>query len=581
MARKAEQAEYITLTDSEKELLDYSLEGDWFFHEAWNRYGEDWPGYVPDNINVAMGYFFGIMLLPHQLRAYYCPITDIMIHGGRYSAKTVGCGLSTAMYIATHPGINWLHVSPSVDQAILSYKKILEWGDAKKFTKTFIRHRREAPAPTLFFKKWDRFDPGSEAQFRSIGSNPMELLRSFEAGWLTGDEAYRTQTSDGPYRVMAGMARGPNAYMLNKHPDLKKEYDNLAFSVGLEMDPEKRKKMQIEVDAFAEKHGLSKDIRFMLYGNVGPYTWEWSRFIWGQRNPGKRWSVTWTSDDNPYCTEAQRDFLKQQYKDDLDGLRVEMKATRPLAVGDIFTGMHMLSFLNGDLDAAAVEATDPENPIRGWKWSVHEDYGVTHYAKPKEGGAVYAAGGDPGTGRVPHRNKWVNIVARIDKRPFEISYVHTGNVTVAGQGSIQPWIEDCQQILRLYPMPEGHFAAEAGGTQKDVHEVVWPDNLRIAPLNMQTLKPKLIMQAQLMFRRQMWTSPNIGLLEQELLGYQLQDKKLAQDFVMAFLALVYVTWPYVADEFELEDGPSEEEDYWESFTIQRETRMAGREMRVR
>ena len=584
--KRGKEVEFITLTKDEENLIAYASQGDWFIRDGYKLFGEDWIDHVPSNINVAMQYFFHLVLLPKQLAAYYCPIDDVMIHGGRFSGKTIALACCNALWVALNPGNDWLHTSPSLEQATVSFKAILQMGEAGKFMDTFIRHYREAPAPTLFYKRWDENDPGSEAQFRSIGQNPMELLRSMEAGRVTADEAFRTQTSDGPYRILAGMLRGPNTYMLNSNPTLKDEYDILAMDVAVETDPLKRKALQKNMDRFAEKHGLTKDTRMMLFGNVGAYSWEWQRFEYGQQHPNERWCVTWTSDDNPYVTERQRELLKRQYRDDPDGLSVEMKATKPIAVGDVFTAGHMQELFDGHLDEEVIAAVLEGKA--GWHWDMHEDFGLVRYAKPAETNvvdhipkpAIYAVGGDPGTGRVPKRNKWVNIAVRLEPRPFEIVYMRTGNLTRRDQGSIDPWIADCKWILRNYPMPEGHFAAEAGGTQKNVHQVVWPENLRIVPLNMGTIKAQLVMQAQLMLRRNMFVSPNIGLLERELLGYQLSDRKLDQDFVMAFLAVVYVVWPYVADEFQLVEH-TEEEDFWEWEEYTREVRDTGREVRYR
>ena len=569
---------FIVLTDGEQDLVNYALDGDSFIQDGYRLYGPDWPEYIPSNINLAMQYFFGLALLPKQLQAYYCPIDDVCIHGGRGSGKTVALALSNALWTALHPGNNWLHVSPSLDQAIISFKSILQWGETGRFLKTFIRHWREAPSPTLYFKRWDDNDPGSEAQFRSIGQNPMELLRSFEAGRVTTDEAFRTQTTDGPYRVLSGMLRGTNNYVKNAKPHLKTKYDEMAMNVALEINPLKRKALQEEMDRFAEENGLTKETRMMLFGNVGAYTWEWQRFEWGLRNPDKRWSVRWTSDDNPYYTERQKDLVRRQFRDDPDGLAVEMEADKPKATGDVFTSDHTMLLFDGDLDFQAIEAVDANK--EGWIWQMHQEYGLVRYAKPAEPGAVYVVGGDPGAGRVPHRNKWVNIVARLSPRPFEICYFNTGNLTLAGQGSIDPWIADAQWILRSYPMMEGGFAAEAGGTQKNVHQVVWPENLKIVPLSMAHMKAQLIMQAQLMLQRGMYVSPNIALLERELLSYDHNDRKLDQDTVMAFLALTFVVWPHVSDEFQNE-WHEDEEETWETLDVQREARDQGREIRVR
>jgi len=213
--KRVKQSDFISLTKDEWDLVNYSRKDDWFIRDGYKIYGEEWPENVPVSINAAMRYFFGLILLPHQLEAYYCPLDDVMIHGGRFSGKTVVLACCNALWVAFNPGNNWLHTSPSLEQAAVSFHKIMEHGGSGKFVDTFIRHYREAPAPTLFYKRWDENDPGSEAQFRSIGQNPMELLRSFEAGRVTADEAFRTQTSDAPYRILSGMLRGPNTYAMN------------------------------------------------------------------------------------------------------------------------------------------------------------------------------------------------------------------------------------------------------------------------------------------------------------------------------------------------------------------------------
>lgn len=568
----------VALSKDEQELVAHAIKDDWFILDGWKRYGTRWIDHVPTAINVGLRYFFDLILLPHQLAYYYCPITDIIIHGGRYSGKTIAIACANAFWVATHPGNNWLHTSPSLEQAKLSFSTILSKDYKNRFSRAFVAHTRTMPAPDILFKRMDENDPGSIAQFRSIGQKPAELLRGIEAGRITADEPFRTQLSDAAYRVIVGSARGPNQWMLNSHPDLKEEYDRLAHVYSLELDVARREELREELDAFAERHGLSKQTRFAMYGNVGAAHWEWERFQFGTRNPGRRWAVTWTSDMNPYVPKKQFELIKLQFRNDPQGLKVETEAQRPIAVGEVFPNLD--TFFDGELDAEVLKAI--RDGKDGYTYDVDENYGLVRYRKPAQPGYVFAFGSDPGTGRIPKRNKWVILGACLNTRPFEIVYIDCGNFTYAQQGDINWWIVAAKRALQLYPMPEGHFAAEAGATQKNVHQVVWPDNLVITPLVMNTIKATLVMQAQLMIGRNMIVSPGCGLFESEMLSYKLDDKKIDQDFVMAFLSLVSVLWPYVADEFTL---PGEEEDedldYWEVTGTGRDVRDSGRLIRSR
>ena len=590
MARKSEEIQYVQdiLTPDEAELFKVATSGDQFIPDGYRMYGEGWPDHIPRTedgyilINLAAQYLFGWQFQDYQACPYYCPIDDAMVHGGRGSGKTEGLAIALALRATFHPGLNWLHTAPSIEQSKVMYDILEVKGQQGHYHRIFWQHDRVAPAPDIELRPWDEYDPGTKFFFRSQGGHggkPMELLRSLTAGIVSSDESFRVNTNDYFVRILTGIARGPNEYLLNSNPDLKDEYNQRVFDIQSEPDIFQRKRLQDDLETWIEKMGIAKDIYLMLTGNAGPWGWEWRRYKYGLKHPGRRWVVTWTSDDNLFYTNKQKKLLKQQFEDDPDGLRVEMMAERPKAIGDVFVQEHLDNLFDEDLETEALAATEERE--KGWKYIRHHDYDLVHYRKPPEKDALYAAGGDPGTGRVPHRNKWVNLVARIDRRPFEIVYACTGNLSRWGQGSIRPWIADCQHILKTYPMMEGHFAAEAGATQRHVHEVVWPDDLLIVPLNMGSIKTTLAMKAQLMLEASMFVAPPIQMMEQELAGYQFTDKKLDQDWVMAFLALVFVVWPHVADEFDLSEEEDDEDEFYDHYDADRDTRLSEREVRLR
>lgn len=285
---------------------------------------------------------------------------------------------------------------------------------------------------------------------------------------------------------------------------------------------------------------------------------------------------------NLYLSSDQIAFWSQQFTDP-NALAVELNATKPAASGDVFP--HLEDLFQPHLDEEAQIAIDEQG--QGWVYETHKDWGVWHYEKPPEKGAVYAFGSDPGAGKIPDRNKWVIIGVRIDKGPpFELVYFRAGNLPGL-HGSIDPWIMAAKDALSKYPILEGDFAVESGGTQKHVQRVVWPDDLFVFPLNMGADMATEVLKLQRMLRGSqnyscMIHSPGIAMMELELAEFKLKlPKNHPQDVVMALLCLGNRIYRWVADEFEQPAPPTNEEEYVETFDFYREARDGGRETRYR
>ena len=131
------------------------------------------------------------------------------------------------------------------------------------------------------------------------------------------------------------------------------------------------------------------------------------------------------------------------------------------------------------------------------------------------------------------------------------------------------------------------YAAEAGGPQRHVHTVVWPDDLYIVPLNMnQTIATEVLkLQRMLMGTERygcMFHMPGVAMAEIEMGEFTLAMKKTdPQDVVIAFLALANRVYPFVSQEWETEEPHEEPEEYWESYEIHRDVRDYHREVRGR
>lgn len=580
MARNIDDAGYVSdvVSEAEIELFETATSGDWFIKDGLREYGADWQSHIPRlpsglaPINLAAQYLFGWQFQEFQLGTYYCPLPDRMVIGARGCGKTTAVAVANALRAIFHPGHNWLHVAPSIEQARAMFDIILNMGRQEAFYDLFIRHIRSAPAPDIFIKPWNEADPATQFNFRSIGGHggqPMELLRSLEAGIISADEAFRTFKTDYYVPILVGMSRGPNQYTLNAHPELREVYSDYVHRIQVQTDPVRRVALQEELDNWVDRNGVSKDRVLTLSGNAGVWPIWWQRFKWGEQNPQKRWSQRWISEQNLYFTASQRAFLAQQFEGDPEGLRVEMYAERPIISGGVFSALHTDNM--ADEDIAMNAADQHEAGIPGWSFVKHQEHGLIDYTEPAEPSMAYAAGTDPGTGKIPNRNSWVIIWCRLDGPPFRIVGLKCGNFKWSAQGTLDPWIAAMKTMIQSYHFPMGHVATEATGPQKGVAEVVYRDNLEVYPLNMSTQKATLIMQAQLMLSRSMFVGPHIELLVNQLIAYEHADRKLNQDFVMAFLSLVAVVWPYVEEEFR----PPETDHDW----IEQYQQNLGREIR--
>jgi len=611
------------LTEDEIELIKIAARGEQFLLYGWKKYREDWPNHLPRieryecrscgqmysaeydpagvglvpicpdcdvqvkhidsilHVNLVSRWLFGWEFQRYQAELHYCPIRDQMVMGGRGCGKSETVGVSKALRSVLWPGHDWLHVGPTLDQAKLVYYFLLKQARVGKFWDLFVKDYHTNPLPEVFLHSWNEHDPGTRWLFRTIGEN-LERVRGERVGLVSVDEGFRLFVTDWYVGVLTGTARGVNEYILNSHPELKEEYARRVRDIEWEMNPFKRKMMQEKLERWVEGENLAKRTELTMIGNAPYHLAWWNRWEKGKADPTLRWSARWTSTMNLYLTSGQIAFWSQQFTDP-NALAVELEAVKPAASGDVFP--YLEDLFVGQLDELAVEAVENEEP--GFVYETHPDWGLWHYEKPAEPGGVYAFGSDPGAGKIPDRNKWVIVGARIDLGPpFEIVYFRTGNIP--GQhGSIDPWIAAAKDALSKYPMLEGDFAVESGGTQKHVHTVVWPDDLFVFPLNMGSDVATEVMKLQRMLRGSnrygcMFHAPGIAMMELEMAEFKLKlPKDRPQDVVMAMLCLANRTYRWVASEFEKPAPVEDDDDIIKTFEFFRESRDSRREVRYR
>jgi len=626
MPRRKEEVVYMEdrLTVEEAEILRIAARGERFVIDGWKKFGSDWPKHLPRMeyfvchscdevfpveyspedagsiyvcpdclkelvkedvqllVNIATKYLFNWQFQRYQAELHYCPIRDRNVFGGRGCGKTETLAISSSVRTILWPGHDWLHVAPSLDQAKLTYFFLIKQAKMGKFWDLFVKDYHTHPLPEIFLHPMNEFDPGTRWLFRTIGDS-LERVRGERVGIVSVDEGFRLFPTDWYVGVLAGCARGVNEYSLNMNSDLSDQYQSMVREIEWEMNPLKQRQLQRDLDAWVVSNNLSKHTTLTMIGNAPYHMVWWNRFKKGEEKPWMRWSKRWTSHQNLFLSEAQVNFWAQQFTDP-DALAVELEAAKPKASGDVFPYLEDL-FLP-QLDDLAVKMV--EDKVPGWVYKTHQDYGLYHYEKPAEKDGVYVFGADPGAGKLPGRNKWVIIGARIDNGPpFEVVYFHAGSLP-GKHGSIDPWIQASQYVLEKYNILQHGYAAEAGGPQRHVHTVVWPDDLYIIPLNMnQTMATEVLKLQRMLIGSDrygcMFHMPGVAMAEIELAEFKLSMKKTdPQDVVVAMLALANRAYPWVAEEWEkAEDELPERDDFWESLEIRRDIRDFGREVRRR
>jgi hypothetical protein len=243
--------------------------------------------------------------------------------------------------------------------------------------------------------------------------------------------------------------------------------------------------------------------------------------------------ATW---DNPKLTERQIEAMKAEYPPDL--LDVEMGGLFPDYGMSLFPPGHLEACIDQSLYDAAYIALNPEDdsPVKkGYALDEDPRHGLFHYEVPPEPGRLYIVGGDPGTDVPPKRNAAVIAVADVTNEPYRLVYFDW----VVGKGSYNPFLRSYKHALNVYqPLYKG---IDATGPQKGIDELAFENvGIQTDKINFGSDKNEMINSHLVAITNHNWRYPPIkGFLQQHGM-YQLQDKDLAQDIVMATAQISYL-----------------------------------------
>lgn len=565
----AQNVSKIQWTTEELDLIDYVWQAESFRDTAWDRYGQEWIYHVPSRINAFTYFYFGVRLFPYQLAWYYCPVPEGTIHGGRGCGKTEGIGVADITYAALHPGEDHLWVSITKDQSRKAFDAILRLGSADgrnpRFLERFVDDWVSMPFPDIRLKRWDDNDTGVIARYRGIGDESIEKLRSYEAGTLQVDEAFREVESETTYGMLRGCIRGPNRYKFKTvlTPEQQVQVDDRLYALTMIDDPEERDLKEAEIWDWLRQIGCAKRGFMCLMGNAGPHKWAWSRHKRARTEPEHYWSYVATSWDNPYFGKREREALERQFQDDEEQLEVEMMAREPRSLGSVFKRRQidqccdktLLPYVS-KMVSKAHEYEEQELPVpkelQGFYLGKHPEMGVYQYGVPPQKGHWHVISGDPGTGIAPLRNCWVVLVWDVSELPVTLVYFEMGYLFRRQIGDYNGFLARLKWAEQIYATQPGDIWVESTGPQKGMVMLAYPESLRVTPVTFQAKKLEYINQAVQLMANRMVCFPEIEIFLTEHGNYEYKDQDLAQDVVMANICAAAGIWRYYQPDQEWE-----------------------------
>lgn len=146
------------------------------------------------------GYFDG-RAFPYQKYFYHAPQHDKCLIASIRVGKSHQTAMGFLHFAQYHPYSRLLNTSISSEQAKIVYQKCLEMCSAPRF-QHWIDHVQSSPYPLI------RLVNGSELWFRSIGYD-AELIRGFEFDWINVDEAAYV-TREAAIKTLKGRLLGVN-----------------------------------------------------------------------------------------------------------------------------------------------------------------------------------------------------------------------------------------------------------------------------------------------------------------------------------------------------------------------------------
>lgn len=442
-------------------------------------------------------WYFDIRPIPWQHWFYHRPQKRKTLTAGIRSGKTYCVSLAFPHYALFNPYSRLANASISADQAKIVFYNVLDLVSRSKFEK-FVKDSRKHPFPVI------ELINGSEMWFRSVGYE-AELWRGWEFDWINIDEAAYI-TSKNTIDTLDGRLLGRNTHINQPRAGLR----------TITTSPKGRSWLYDE-----HKKGDP--------GFPDVY------------NPKRYLSLRIRSIDNPYLDRDELQELMAQYSDrqrkqELEGAFLDPEdavfsyeaiqymcdTTRP----EVFALSDAIDKL---ADARAGDET-------GFVPKVLDNGDYARYQLPPGQNRTYLISWDLGTTATRHlgRNATVGMVFDITELPWKL--VAYRRERKASYSLIVQWIKEWHLHYNMHGHNSVETVIDSTGSGNPIKEILQDEhNLDVDGIvYTSTSKPDIINAGQVCIERQLVIAPPIRALLDELSGYEINDKKIVQDCVMAF-----------------------------------------------
>ena len=429
-----------------------------------------------------------------QKAVHHAKQTDIIIVGGFGTGKTVGAGMSAAVWAMSTPDFKFLNVCQKAWQAKQMYDFIIAASQGTPFEKLiWEKPRRPFHKITLRFYVGDVLIT-STLEFMSADKNATGIL-SWEGDWINVDEAGLLDNLEEIVTALGSRLRG-------------------------------------------SIRGRARLGRLSMTTNSWDNYYMWQYFDQAVADPENYLSMVISTRDNKNVTQKQLDKMLARIPENererwIDG-------TRPEGKGKFFPKPAVFACedqLWGDMIKASVD----EKHV-GYDLEQLYGIGVVHYQLPPRKDELYVIMADPGIDNAPKRNSPVIMVWGIPlsfpAMPARLVAFWWGN----GNGAISPFVDRLLYLKGLYkPVMCG---VDATGPQKNMAELINVQYLgidydeftgvKILPMDFSGSKKSWYLHALRLFieaGKMIWPKFVTGIRSQ-LTNYDpIRDGKIPQDIV--------------------------------------------------
>lgn len=451
--------------------------------------------YTANDLDAFCTWYFEQKPIPWQTWFYHKPQRRKTLIAGIRSGKTYCISLAFPHYALFNPYSRLANASISADQAKIVFYNVLDLVSRSRFEK-FVKDSRKHPFPVI------EFINGAEMWFRSVGYE-AELWRGWEFDWINIDEGAYISTRS-TIDTLDGRLLGRNNH-LNKPRANKRTITTSPKGRGWLLDEYQRGDPN-----YPDKY-----------------------------QPDRYLSLRVRSFDNPYLDKHELEVLQDGYserqrKQELEGLFLDPEDA--VFSWEAIQWMSDVSRPEVKELTSAIESLSEDPIMDGFIPKVLDKTDYHRYQLPPGQNRTYLCSWDIGTTATHHlgRNATVGMVFDITALPWRL--VAFRREPKASYSMIVQWIKEWHLYYNNRQLNGIETVLDATGSGKPVEQILQDEHGLDARgiVYTSSSKPDIISAGAVAIERGQVIAPPIRSLSDELSAYEIADKKITQDCVMAF-----------------------------------------------